>query len=72
MSMPITIGRERLYDTTEAARYLGLEASLVRRYCIEKRLPARKLGGKWVITKKELDRFAKEPRLVGNPNFRSS
>lgn len=58
-----------MFNSTEAGAYLGLDSSMVRRYCIEGRIRAEKIGNNWVMTKKELDRFASIERRAGNPNF---
>ena len=58
-----------LFNATEAAEYLGLTDSLVRSYCRQRRIKAERIGRNWVITKKELDRFKKQPRPMGNPNL---
>jgi excisionase family DNA binding protein len=59
-----------MYNATEAARYLGISDSLVRRYCRAGEISALRFGRNWAIKKRELDRFKKTPRPVGNPNFR--
>jgi excisionase family DNA binding protein len=69
MAMATTI--PDLYDCQEAGEYLGIDPSLVRRYCIDGRIDGEKVGSVWVIRKAELDRFAALPRKVGNPNFGS-
>lgn len=66
--MPTTI--PDLMDATSAAEFLGVSAVLVRRYCKLDKIKAERIGNQWVIPKRELIRFAKKPRLVGNPNFR--
>lgn len=68
MSVATTI--PGVFNATEAAEYLGIEPSAVRRYCIDGRLKGDKLGSNWILRQTELDRFKSIPRLVGNPNFR--
>ena len=58
-----------LFNATEAAKYLGLTDSMVRNYCRQQRIKAERVGRNWVITKRELDRFKKTPRPIGNPNL---
>lgn len=60
-----------VFNSTEAAEYVGLTDSLVRRYCREGRIPAERLGRNWYIRKSDLDRFNRKPRKSGNPNFKS-
>lgn len=59
-----------LMNATEAAAYLGLSESLVRRYCRQKKLRARRFGMNWAIKKTDADHFKSQPRPVGNPQFR--
>lgn len=68
MSVATTI--KNLFNATEAAKYLGIDASLVRRYCRDGRIKAQLFGVDWAITKTDLDAFKAEPRRVGNPNLR--
>ena len=70
--MSVATSIPNMFNSTEAAAYLGLTDSMVRKYCREGEIHADRVGRNWVITKKELDRFKKIPRPVGNPNFRSS
>jgi excisionase family DNA binding protein len=48
----------------QAARRLGVTPALIRRYCKQGRL-GQKIGGRWQIHPKDLERFAQEPRPVG-------
>lgn len=41
---------------TEAATLWGLEASTVKRACQQGRMPARKSGGTWLVTKAGMER----------------
>lgn len=59
-----------LFTTDEAAEFLGLDRSLIARYCRSGRLAAKKAGRDWVITKDALAAFKKIPREPGNPEFR--
>jgi len=56
----------------DASRILGIDPSLIRRYCESGRLTAKLIGGRWLMDRKDLERFAREPRRRGNPNFGNS
>ena len=68
----MTTSIQDMFTSTEAAVYLGITDSLVRKYCRRGELKADRFGRNWVMTKRELDRFKKIPRPVGNPNFRNA
>lgn len=68
--MPTTL--PGFLNSTEAAEYMGLSDSLVRRYCRAGKIKAHQVGRNWAIRKSECDRFLKQPRPVGNPTFRKS
>jgi excisionase family DNA binding protein len=51
----------------EAAEIIGVHHSQVCRYCIEKQLPARKVGNQWLIKRSDARKFKRRP--VGNPEF---
>jgi excisionase family DNA binding protein len=68
--MATTTTLNNVFTSGEAAEYLGLHDSLVRRYCREAKIKATKLGRTWHIRKGDLDKFSKKARPVGNPNFR--
>lgn len=53
----------------DAAGIIGIAERLVRAYCAEGRLAARKVGKQWIIKRKDAERFAAVPRPVGNPNL---
>lgn len=59
-----------LFNATEAAEFLGITDSLVRRFCRAKRIKARRFGNNWAIERAELERFKKLERMPGNPAFR--
>jgi excisionase family DNA binding protein len=60
-----------LKTADEAADILGIDASLVRRYCRDGDLKGQQLVGRiWLIPVEEIDRFSKVQRPVGNPEFR--
>lgn len=57
-----------LYTPEQAAALLNISAALVRRYCRQGRL-GQHIGGRWLISPDDLERFQAEPRKAGNPNF---
>src|SRR5262245_40295879 len=68
--MSTAISIPGLFTTLEAAEILGLDHSMVCRYCRSGRLKAEKLGNMWLIRKPALDAFKRQPRDVGNPSSR--
>jgi len=56
-----------LLTVTQAAAQLGLDPSLVRRYCRTGRIAAQQVGRAWVLTQEALDAFAATLRKVGRP-----
>lgn len=52
---------------TEAADVIGVDGSQVRRYCIDKKLAAVKVGQQWMIKRDDARKFERPP--AGNPNF---
>jgi excisionase family DNA binding protein len=54
----------------DAAKILGLDYSLVCRYCRRRKLKAKQVGRQWWIKVRDFERFAAKPRPVGNPTFR--
>lgn len=51
----------------EAAEIIGVNHSQVCRYCIDEKLPARKVGNQWLIKEADVKKFKRTP--VGNPAF---
>lgn len=47
--------RRRFFRITDAAEYLGLSAATVRKFIAQGIIPARKLGGAWLIDIDELN-----------------
>lgn len=68
MTMPTTI--PGLLNSSEAADFLGITDSLVRRFCRLGRIRARRFGSNWAIEKVELEQFKQLVRPAGNPSFR--
>ena len=56
-----------LLSIPEAAERLGLSDAMVRRYCAQGRLPAKKVGKGWAIRRWDVERFAASPRHSGRP-----
>jgi len=53
-----------LVNCEQAAEYLGLSSVRVRQFCLEGRL-GQKVGNQYVISRDELEQFAKIPRYPG-------
>ena len=65
--MPTTIQNIELLTVQECAEELGLKQRRVQQFIYELgRLKANKIGGRWFVTREELDRFKKIPRISGN------
>ena len=65
----VRIGKEDFYTVTEASALLGINASLVRRYIREERIPAMKVGKTWMLSMAEIKKFERKPRPRGNPEW---
>lgn len=59
-----------VFTPIEASEYAGLSDRVLRTYCKNGKLTAKRVGRTWAIKKTDLDKFLKTPRPVGNPNFR--
>jgi excisionase family DNA binding protein len=66
-SVPTPQGR--LLTITETAERLGLSIAMVRRYCADGKLPAKKIGRDWVIQRRDVEYFAATPRHSGRPSL---
>lgn len=55
-----------LLTAKQVAIELDISHSLVRRYCREGRL-GQKIGGRYIITSDDLEKFKQIPRKVGKP-----
>lgn len=64
--MPTTINKVELLTVRECAKELGLKTRRVQQFIQEGRIEATKIGGRWFVKRKALDRFAKIPRKPGN------
>lgn len=51
----------------EAADIIGVDESQVRRYCLDSKLPAKKVGQVWLIKTDDAKNFVRPP--MGNPNL---
>ncbi len=54
-------GGEILLTVPDAAARIGLDRSMVRRYCAEGRLPAQRIGRDWLIRWADLNAFTRRP-----------
>jgi len=59
-----------ILDTAQVAGLLGLSVVRVQQFCKQGRLGAL-VGGRYLITRREVYRFAKIARPAGNPQFRA-
>ena len=57
------------FTPEDAAKVLGIEPDLVRRYCRQQKLKAKPIGRYWFISERDLETFAAKPRPRGNPSF---
>ncbi len=57
-----------LLTVDQAAKVLGIDACLVRRYCRLERM-GQQMGGRWMISMEDIERFQAIPRKRGNPEF---
>ena len=55
-----TIETNDLWDTTEAAEFLGISKDSVKKYCQLGAIEAIKMGRSWFISKSEVRRYKKE------------
>lgn len=61
---------KNIFTSAEAAEVLGIDPSMVCKYCRDGRLDGEKIGRDWIIKKDALNKFAREPREPGNPAFK--
>lgn len=64
-----SIAGKEFYNTSETAVMLGLNKDTVRHYCQgqKPRIKGIKIGRDWLISKSEIDRYARDRRDVGRP-----
>ena len=67
-----TAHHSTLLTSQDAADLLGIDRSLICRYCREGRLAAKKVGRDWIMGQRAITEFSRRPRPVGNPSFRQS
>jgi excisionase family DNA binding protein len=65
LGRPIPQPMERLLTVPETADRLGLSVAMVRRYCQNSRLPAKKVGRDWAVRQRDVELFAAAPRRHG-------
>lgn len=62
--------KEKIYTTTDAAKFLGLEPTTVRKLVQRGLLiPHQQIGRSHVFLESEVKRYDEERRPSGNPNF---
>ncbi len=66
-SVPTPQGR--LLTISETAERLGLSVAMVRRYCADGKLVARKIGRDWAVLQRDVEHFAATPRHSGRPSL---
>jgi excisionase family DNA binding protein len=54
-------------NAKQAAEFLGLNPSRIRKLAHDKRIAAVKIGRDWIFKQGDLERFARIPRDVGPP-----
>lgn len=67
LGRPVPIPGERFLTISETAKRLGLSLAMVRRYCLDGKLLARKIGRDWIILERDVELFAASPRHSGRP-----
>ena len=68
MSKRRTANSDPLLNVSQAALFLGISEVLVRRYCEQGRIQAKKLGRAWMIRQSSLDVFKLQERHPGRPS----
>lgn len=58
------------YTLKELARLLGLKPKSMYNLVYSGRLPARKWGGRWIVTKRDFERYLEELPMVGKTEWR--
>jgi excisionase family DNA binding protein len=59
--MLFKLDRKALLTSLQAAEYLGISDSMVRRYCRKGAIPAVKAGKTWIIADYDLKHFSPTP-----------
>lgn len=65
LGRPIPQPMERMLTVPETADRLGLSVAMVRRYCQNSRLPAKKVGRDWAVRQRDVEIFAASSRRQG-------
>ena len=55
---------DEILTVEEAADYLKVSRTTIRRWCVQEALPAFKFGREWRISKQELDRLIRRSSTV--------
>ena len=50
-------------NLTEASKYLGMEESSLKLLAVERRIPCLQLDGRWVFSKKSIDKWRSQQTL---------
>ena len=50
-------------DLAETAKYLGMDESSLKALAVERRIPCLALDGRWVFSKKSLDKWRSQQTL---------
>ena len=58
------------YTLKELARLLGLKPKSMYNLVYSGRLPARKWGGRWIVTKRDFERYLEELPMAGKTEWR--
>lgn len=56
-----------LCSVERAGQIIGVDASLIRRYCRTGKLPAVRVDGVWVLLERDVRTYAARPRRRGRP-----
>jgi excisionase family DNA binding protein len=65
LGRPIPQPMDRMMTVPETADRLGLSVAMVRRYCQNSRLPAKKVGRDWAMRQEDVEIFATSSRRQG-------
>ena len=58
------------YTLKELAEILGLKPKSMYNLVYSGRLPARKWGGRWIVTRKDFERYLEELPMAGKIDWR--
>ncbi len=65
------IKQDEILSVPQVAKFLGMSGGRVRQLLLDplSGLKGFKIGANWAVSKKEVERFSKLDRPVGNPNL---